>query len=606
MKTIITVLTTCLIALGTYNVNAQVKIKVHSDSPSEGLYVISDMDGKNYGYGEYDSRRDLYVEIIPLKYDRAWNFINDRGLVEINDKRGFVDKTGAEVIPIKYDWAGSFNEEIEGAAAVKMNDKAGFIDKYGEEVIPLKFDHIGKFEGEIAVVKINKKYGFIDKSGRVVVPLKYDDIGRFYYNDVATVEQNGKHGYIDRSGKVVVPIKYDEIDEFGEQIDGLAKVQVGEYMVNEKYGFVNKNGKEVIPVIYDKIVDAGNGLTIVYLNKKAGLIDYSGKTLFSPKYDWIDNFRIEFEPEYEWEYENPTYKNIDVAFVELNDKYGLIDKTGKELVAPKFSWHGNFSEGLCKVALNDKFGFINKAGEIVIPCIYDRVFWTSDFNNGRARASIDGKKFYIDKTGKPIEVKKSVDTVFADYIEAIGGEEAVKAVNSLSMMGGTEMQGMKLNVEIKQTNTQSLFNLSMGGNSLQKMVFNGETGYQMVQGQKIENTAEQNADAKKNSKIFPELTPEGATLEKIGNFAGQDVYVVKINDKTTAFYDITTALKLGSETKVEAMGQTMTQTLTYGNYKEVKGVKFPFNNELSVGPQQIEFIFTDVKVNEGVSDADFQ
>ena len=44
----------------------------------------------------------------------------------------------------------------------------------------------------------------------------------------------------------------------------------------------------------------------------------------------------------------------------------------------------------------------------------------------------------------------------------------------------------------------------------------------------------------------------------------------------------------------------------YDNYKEVNGVKFPHTMTQSFGSQEIEIEMSEVKINEGVSDADFQ
>jgi len=43
----------------------------------------------------------------------------------------------------------------------------------------------------------------------------------------------------------------------------------------------------------------------------------------------------------------------------------------------------------------------------------------------------------------------------------------------------------------------------------------------------------------------------------------------------------------------------------YGDYQEVKGVKFPFTISQSMGPQSFEFKVSEIMVNEGVEDADF-
>ncbi|MFH5163641.1 WG repeat-containing protein [Campylobacter coli] len=62
-----------------------------------------------------------------------------------------------------------------------------------------------------------------------------------------------------------------------------------------------------------------------------------------------------------------------MAKVELNRKYGFIDKSGKIVIEPKFDGVGNFSEGLAKVKLNGKYGFIDKSGKIVIEPKFDDI-----------------------------------------------------------------------------------------------------------------------------------------------------------------------------------------------------------------------------------------
>ena len=49
----------------------------------------------------------------------------------------------------------------------------------------------------------------------------------------------------------------------------------------------------------------------------------------------------------------------------------------------------------------------------------------------------------------------------------------------------------------------------------------------------------------------------------------------------------------------------MTQVITFSDYKDVKGVKIAHKTVLNVG-MEIELNATSVKVNEGVTDADFK
>ena len=85
---------------------------------------------------------------------------------------------------------------------------------------------------------------------------------------------------------------------------------------------------------------------------------------------------------------------------------------------------------------------------------------------------------------------------------------------------------------------------------------------------------------------------------------GSDAYAIK-NGKTTLYYDVKTGLKVMSSTTTEKNGQKMTSTISFNDYKEVKGIKIPYVIVMSQG-REIEIKVTDVKINEGVSDADFQ
>ena len=94
------------------------------------------------------------------------------------------------------------------------------------------------------------------------------------------------------------------------------------------------------------------------------------------------------------------------------------------------------------------------------------------------------------------------------------------------------------------------------------------------------------------------------TLDGIEPINGSDAYAIK-NGKTTLYYDVKTGLKVLTSTTTERAGQKMTSTITYSDYKDVKGVKVPYKVVMSQG-RDIEIKVTDVKINEGVTDADFQ
>src|SRR5215470_6777971 len=88
------------------------------------------------------------------------------------DKWGFCDANKELIIPARYEEVYLFTD---GLARVNLNGKYGFIDKSGTEVIPLKYDNASIFfHDELVPVKLDGKYGFIDISGAEVIPCKYD------------------------------------------------------------------------------------------------------------------------------------------------------------------------------------------------------------------------------------------------------------------------------------------------------------------------------------------------------------------------------------------------------------------------------------------------
>ena len=231
----------------------------------------------------------------------------------------------------------------------------------------------------------------------------------------------------------------------------------------------------------------------------------------------------------------------------------------------------------------------------------------------------DGEKIpvkYFDKTAEPVakpEFNKEVDpsvtaeVVFDKYIEAIGGKDAVEDVESVVMLAEADIQGQKLQLETKTTTAgQTANTVSMGGNVVQKQVFDGEEGFVMTRGQKTPYNEEQIAAAKAEANPFPETITTNATVEGIEKVNGEDAYVVAMSDDTKNYYSVDSGLKLQSVKTVTQGPQTMTVPTQFSDYREVEGVKFPFTITQSMGPQSFEFNVSTIKVNEGVTDADFE
>lgn len=223
---------------------------------------------------------------------------------------------------------------------------------------------------------------------------------------------------------------------------------------------------------------------------------------------------------------------------------------------------------------------------------------------------------YFDKYGNPTEkpeVKKPVpagvtaQTVLNNYINAIGGEKAVKNVKTLAVMSSGTVQGTPLELVVKTAPKKMGVEMKAMGMTMMKQVVNEKEAYAVQQGQRKDYKDQELKDMQAEATTFKELallTDKDVTLTGIENINGTDAYAIK-NGKSTYFYDVKTGFKVAEAKELEQGGQKMTQTTYYQDYKDVKGLKFPYKTIMNVGIE-IELITSEVKINDGVTDADFK
>ncbi len=225
---------------------------------------------------------------------------------------------------------------------------------------------------------------------------------------------------------------------------------------------------------------------------------------------------------------------------------------------------------------------------------------------------------YFDKYGNPVEkpaTKKeapkdiSAKTVFENYINAIGGEKAVSAVKTLYMNGSTTVpQAPTPLTFISKLDSKGkmMVSLSMGTMNLMKQVVNEKGAYVEQQGKRKNLEGEDLAEMKANAAPFEELQlakRNDLKVEGIEPINGNDAYVIK-DGKTKYFYDVKSGLKTAESKVREQGGKSVEQITNFNDYKEVKGIKVPFNLVQNVG-FELDIKMSDIKINEGVSEKDF-
>jgi len=329
----------------------------------------------------------------------------------VDGKWSFINKIGEVVLSCDCDYVEDFHE---GLAAIERDEKWGYINKQGKEVIPCIYEEVREFNKGIARVKKDDKWGYIDKQGKEVVPFEYSfhTIGPAMADDIIDCDsvvlyhayKDNKEGCFNEQGQVVIPFVYDNIQDIYD--DNLIEV-----MKDKKKGLVDITGKEVLPCIYDKITLLGDNFikvakdgeftgyndgvlnVISYTNSKWGLVDRSGKELIPCVHDNIlligdDLIKVANGGDF-----------IGDEFDMGNNKWGLINLEGKEIIPCVYEEIGSFNEGLLNVKKDDKWGYINQEGQEVVPFIYED---TNSFVDGIAKVKKDGKYGYIDKEGKEI------------------------------------------------------------------------------------------------------------------------------------------------------------------------------------------------------------
>ena len=97
-------------------------------------------------------------------------------------------------------------------------------------------------------------------------------------------------------------------------------------------------------------------------------------------------------------------------------------------------------------------------------------------------------------------------------------------------------------------------------------------------------------------------------MENITSIEGSDVYKIKVTihgKDSFRYYDVASGLLKRVEKTTDMQGQTFTTVEDYGNYSPVKEMLYPYSMSVTTGPQVIQMNVTNHKVNEGVTEADF-
>jgi hypothetical protein len=322
---------------------------------------------------------------------------------------------------------------------VVKDDKWGYIDETGRVRIAPQFDSANSFSDERALVSVGGRARYIDTAGHFINTPPFDiggnfteglapvNVGQQRIPNIGLISNPGRWGYIDKSGALVIPMTFQLADEFHE---GLAAAHQGHIS-----GFLDHTGRFRINVPFDVSWGFSEGVVLVKSNLKMIYYDRNGQRLATPPLD--DNY-----------YGHSFHEGL--AAVQIRDKWGFMDKTGRLVIPAQFIEAGDFSEGLaavelpidqsreqpCKLDENSsytvakKFGYIDRTGRLVIPPQWE---YAGPLVGGLANVSMCAHATFIDQTGHV-----RIDTAFDEASPFAG---ALAPVNIGSMIGYIDKTG---------------------------------------------------------------------------------------------------------------------------------------------------------------------
>ena len=205
------------------------------------------------------------------------------------------------------------------------------------------------------------------------------------------------------------------------------------------------------------------------------------------------------------------------------------------------------------------------------------------------------------KTDAPkaaVSANVTAQQVIDNYAAALGGKSKLEAVKTVKTLSTIKVMGMEMEATTLEMapNKSKAVQKIMGQEMVQ--VFDGEKGYMMQAGQRMDLPAPAIEEAKKK-RLFEVLSYNAAdfkTVEKVTE-EGKELYLLAGAGKKLYFDTKTNLLVKSTSDKGD---------MVILDYMEVDGIKFPKNLKLAMMGQNMEVTNNQVIVNKEVSAEDFK
>ncbi len=248
----------------------------------------------------------------------------------------------------------------------------------------------------------NGKYGLKNTtSGEIIIPPQYESIGWSdgtfrIINNVIGARQNEKWALINLDGSKISSHLYAELTPYLDNLFIASRRKRSSIL--STYGVVNSRGKVIIDFDYARIEPAQSSLIVtkrIGSDYRYGLLNKNGKSLIPLEFTGIQSVKAGFfavqnddklnaiytekgQPITDFQFESVTELTDELFLVTFYNKKGLLDKSGKLVVAPIYK-HIELSDNKARALPFKKWDFYEN-DEFSKSFYFDRMLMVDEAN----------------------------------------------------------------------------------------------------------------------------------------------------------------------------------------------------------------------------------
>jgi len=209
----------------------------------------------------------------------------------------------------------------------------------------------------------------------------------------------------------------------------------------------------------------------------------------------------------------------------------------------------------------------------------------------------------------------SADAIIARHVTAIGGQDAVLRVKSITNTGTLEMPsaGISATMESFSAPNRSFVRMTIPGIGDIKNGYDGTVAWEVnpMKGPRIKTDkekvlAQEDADFY-GTLLFSKERYQSTETVGAADFGGEKTWqvktVLKSGKTTNEFFSVATGLRVGSTSAQESQSGTINVITIESDYKQFGLIKLATRNEMTTGAQKVVVTLTEVVLDAIATDA---